>query len=140
MPIRKNKCPELKKKAKNAKKRLATGYWDIVKQRKEIALTTSDTVVMDKAAIGAYCRRNYGAETAQAYIVADMIEDERLYKKVCAFLASDIVVSNPIGLLLDKDKLNGLDEAAKNRYVLQMSNKYREMCERYNKEQRHTNG
>jgi len=135
MPARKNKCLELKKKARYAKKRLSSGYWDIVKQRKEIALTSAEEV-LDKAAIGAYCRRNYGAEERQAHLVADMIEDERLYKKVCAFLASDTVVSNPIGLLLDKDKLGTLDEAGKTRYVLQMSNKYRDLCERFYNEKK----
>ena len=127
----KNQSNQLKYKAKNAKKRLITGYWDIVKQRKEIALTITEGEVLDKVAIGSYCRTAYGADAATAGQLAKIMEDEHLYKKVADFLRSDAVISNPIGLLIDKDKLDSLDERGKSYYVLKMSQKYRELCNRY---------
>lgn len=131
MTNKSNKNLEVKRKAKNAKKRLLSGYWDIVRQKKEIALTVSDDIVSDKTTISDFCKRTYGAEDRQADAVADMIEEERLFRRVCGLLQSDDEVSNPIGLLLDNDKMASLDEAGRMRYVLQISKKYREMCNRY---------
>jgi len=136
MSTRKNKCSSLTKKAKSAKKRLVTGYWDIVNQRKEIALTIDECVGMDKAAINEYCRETYGADQSGATKVVEMLEDEMLYKKVSDILRSDEVISNPIGLLVDKEKMSSLDERGRTSYVLKMSQKYRELCDRYNAENR----
>ena len=136
MSVKKNKSGDLKKKAQNAKKRLLTGYWDIIKQRKEIALTMDECANMDKAAISDYCRETYGADKSGATKVVEMLEDEMLYKKVRDILRSDEVISNPIGLLVDKEKMTSLDERGRSSYVLKMSQKYRELCDRYYAENR----
>jgi len=136
MSYKKEKCVVLKKKAKSAKKRLITGYWDIVKQRKEIAITISDSQPIDKVAIGNYCRTAYGADQSGVTRVVEILEDEMLYKKVSDILRSDDVISNPIGLIIDKDKLNTLDERGRSNYILKMSQKYRELCDRYYAENR----
>jgi len=136
MSVRRNKCVTLAKKAKSARKRLMTGYWDIVNQRKEIALTIDECATMDKAAINEYCRETYGADQNGATKVMEMLEDEILYKKVSEILRSDEVISNPIGLLVDKEKMTSLDERGRTSYVLKMSQKYRELCDRYYAENR----
>jgi len=136
MSIKRNKCVALVKKAKSAKKRLITGYWDIVKQRKEIALTIDECVGMDKSAINNYYRETYGADQSGATKVIEMLEDEILYKKVSDILRSDEVICNPIELLVDKEKMSSLDERGRTSYVLKMSQKYRELCDRYYSENR----
>ncbi|MBR2371529.1 MAG: hypothetical protein IKA90_01520, partial [Clostridia bacterium] len=61
-------------------------------------------------------------------------EDEILYKKVCELLSQNKVVTNPIGMLVDREKMHQLTERGKQQYVLELSKKFKEMKERYYQE------
>ena len=61
-------------------------------------------------------------------------EDEILYRKVCELLSQNKVVTNPIGMLADKQKMSTMSEQAKQHYVFELSKKFKEMKERYFKE------
>ncbi len=60
--------------------------------------------------------------------------DDTLYRKVCDILDRDELTLNPIGQLIDDNVYSGLDPAAKQRYVLELSDKFRELKERYYRE------
>ena len=98
---------ELKKRAQIAKQRLKMGYWESV-------------------------RRGNSARSVDH--VSAVAPDEKMYKKVCAILDRDEATLNPIGQLIDNDVYTSLDAASKQQYILELSNKFRELKERYYKE------
>lgn len=108
---------ELKKRAWLAKQRLKMGYWQSVKDGDvAIASTVRPETRYDKSVAAAQAR------------------DEKMYRRVCAILDSDEVTSNPIGQLIDNEIYSKLDPAGKQRYILELSNKFRELQERYYRE------
>lgn len=112
---------ELKKRAWLAKQRLKMGYWDSVK---------SDD---GTAAVGAVNTARMQLKTSVTVSKRDL-SDERMYERVCEILDRDEATLNPIGQLIDGDVYNKLDAAARQRYVLELSNKFRELKERYYRE------
>ncbi|MBQ7880432.1 MAG: hypothetical protein IJ358_01130 [Clostridia bacterium] len=61
-------------------------------------------------------------------------KDQLLYKKVCKILEEDRIIINPISELIDKKYYDTLSLESKQRYILDLSDKYREMKERYDRE------
>lgn len=110
---------ELKKRAQIAKQRLKMGYWESVR-RDSAADRAADTVEVKTFV------RNVDPAAASY--------DEKMYKKVCAILDRDEATLNPIGQLIDRDVYSSLDPLSKQRYILELSNKFRELKERYYKE------
>ena len=60
--------------------------------------------------------------------------DQLLYKKVCRMLNEDRIIINPINELIDKKYYDTLSFESKQRYILDLSDKYRQMKERYDRE------
>ena len=112
---------EVKKRAQIAKQRLKRGYWESVR-RENAAEDRADETVTVKTYV-----RSVDHVSAAA-------PDEKMYKKVCAILDRDEATLNPIGQLIDNDVYTSLDAASKQRYILELSNKFRELKERYYKE------
>lgn len=61
-------------------------------------------------------------------------KDQLLYKKVCRMLEEDRIIINPINELIDKKYYDSLSIESKQRYILDLSEKYREMKERFDRE------
>lgn len=61
-------------------------------------------------------------------------KDQALYNKVCKILEEDRIIINPINELIDKKYYDSLSLESKQRYILDLSDKYREMKERYDRE------
>ncbi len=61
-------------------------------------------------------------------------QDEALYKKICKLLEEDRIIINPINELVDKKYYNTLSIEGKQRYIFDLSDKYKQMKERYYKE------
>lgn len=61
-------------------------------------------------------------------------EDSTLYRKVCKILESDEIITNPIMELVDKNYYCSLSDEAKQKYIFNLSDKYKQMKERYFKE------
>lgn len=119
------KTGELKKRCWLAKQRLKMGYFDSIRREKQ----DSETGLSDGSQTVEYLPRvNRRAE------VAASSTDERMYRKVCEILDSSEVTLNPIGQLIERDIYDGLDATGKQRYVLELSEKFRELQERYYRE------
>jgi hypothetical protein len=82
--------------------------------------------------------RNYSKEKSifenMQYINSYNEQDQILYKKICKMLDEDRIVINPIKELIDKKYYDSLSLEAKQKYIFDLSDKYREMKERYIKE------
>lgn len=61
--------------------------------------------------------------------------DQELYERVCKILLSDQVIINPIQELVDKKVYSALSLEAKQRYILDLTEKYKQMKLRFEHEQ-----
>ena len=60
--------------------------------------------------------------------------EQELYERVCKLLDRDDVIINPIQELIDYKLYNDLSLEAKQKYIFDLSEKYKEMKVRYNRE------
>ncbi len=128
----KNKVNELKKRALLAKQRLRMGYWQRLEaERGEL--------------LAGLCDENDAKKIQRERVERDELfatnakrakSEEKLYERVCKILSSDEDVLNPIGQLIDKATYAALDDGGRQRYVLEISKKFRELSERYYLEQK----
>ena len=61
-------------------------------------------------------------------------KEQELYTKVCKILSKDEVVINPIKELMDNKYYNTLTIEGKQRYIIDLSQKYKELKLRYERE------
>lgn len=120
------KTGELKKRCWLAKQRLKMGYFDSIKSEKQ----DNGSVYADSMQASEYVSR----VSRRAEVAASSAADEKMYRKVCDILDSSEVALNPIGQLIERDIYDGLDATGKQRYVLELSEKFRELQERYYRE------
>ena len=62
------------------------------------------------------------------------VHEQELYEKVCKLLERDEIVINPIKELVDYKHYNTLSLEAKQKYIFDLSEKYKSMKIRYEKE------
>ena len=62
------------------------------------------------------------------------VQEQELYEKVCKLMEREDVVINPIKELVDYKQYNTLSLEAKQKYIFDLSEKYKVMKERYEKE------
>ena len=130
----KKEYSELKKRALLAKQRLKMGYWQRMYEERQQALREigqSDESVR--------LVRDLQQEKVRRYehiaLCCDKAEEEELfYNKVCSILEQDENATNPIAQLIDRVEFERLDNDNRQRYILRLSQKFREMRERYYRE------
>lgn len=120
------KSGELKKRCWLAKQRLKMGYWDSLKNEENAGESRTVRSSVDLS-------RMMSRESEVAAVTVSAA-DEKMYKKVCDMLGGSEVTLNPIGQLIERDVYDGLDPAGKQRYILELSDKFRELRERYYRE------
>ena len=64
------------------------------------------------------------------------MREQELYERVCKLLERDDIVINPIQELVDRKYYNTLTLDAKQKYIFELSEKYKEMKSRYEIEHR----
>ncbi len=89
--------------AKMAKERIKCGYWSQVKTEKLAIIQEIEQV------------------------------DNEMYEVVASIIESDEIVLNPLTKLMDNSYYNSLSEDGKNRYILELANKYVKLCKEYEK-------
>lgn len=102
------KSATIQSMAKQAKERIKSGYWAKVKNKKLEKIKESKQF------------------------------DSEMYEIVASIIESEEIVTNPIAKLMNKEYYATLSEEAKTRYVLELSGKYLNMCEIYEKNKRMT--
>ena len=117
----KRKNDILKELASRAKNRLKNG-----------AYSDSQSIKND-------IRKNFkiyegGMKSNCKYVLLNKDEDEKFYLKVKNLLTENADIVNPIGSLIDKKKFNSLNDLDKELYLFKLVDKYREMKERFEKE------
>ena len=122
---------ELKKSAMLAKQRLRMGYWQQLKEERERVLSKMGDSEANKRLVSEAQRARLIRDTASIINRAQAGEDEKLYERVCRILDEDEDVINPIGRLIEHDEYDSLDDGGRQKYILELSKKYRELKERY---------
>lgn len=119
----------IKNMAKRAKGRLSNGFW--LEYLENVDGSAEDCRGnADKSEILNYYRDKAAHELSDS-------EDERFYRKVKYILDTYGDVCDMIGRLCDDEKMAQLDFIARERYVFEISNKYLECRERYEKEKKY---
>ncbi len=122
----------LKDYARDAKARMKSGFWQEVNKRRSRDIDYAETTGKTKEVV----LKEYREVLTRQLFEQESKEDEILYKKVCELLSQNKVVTNPIGMLVDREKMYQLTERGKQQYVLELSKKFKEMKERYYQESR----
>ncbi|MBO5926469.1 MAG: hypothetical protein J6Q38_02785 [Clostridia bacterium] len=119
----------LKDYAKEAKHRLKNSFWKDYKSKidSEISVALAEGVSVSKV-------KKYYQNKATVTIRGVKDEDEAFYIKVKDLLKTYGEVSDAIGRLTDKEYFETLSYEQKQRYTLEISNKYVKAKERYYKE------
>lgn len=121
-----------KEVAKQAKKRLMTGYWESVRKDRDRFMEThfhkGDNISQLKTMFNRKIQRDLFGKSSQNDA------DEKLYRKVVKMLSENDYVLNPIRQLIDHDVYDKLDEHAKQNYIFELSDKYNQLKERYEHE------
>ena len=124
---------ELKRRALLAKQRMRMGYWQKMQdERNQFMAESTDSARIQ--ILSNLQRSEHIRATSMALNRDRADKEEVLYKKVCGILSEDENVTNPIGQLVEHDLYDGMDEQNKQRYILELSQKFRELKDRYYKE------
>jgi len=126
---------ELKKRALLAKQRLRMGYWQAMQKTRADQLGEFGSDFNSSILIGQLQREQINRDDNLAIGLKQAVSDEVLYQKVKELLESSEVITNPIGALVDNDLYEKLDEGNRQKYILDLSKKFRELKARYNQEQ-----
>jgi len=128
MQNKKQKGPVgLRDYAKLAKKRLASGFWDKIRQERADYIKNSNE---DASRIN----RIYTKRLMRELYSNSQDGDEELYSKVCHILDKNSCVTNPITQLIDHNEYDKLDFPSQQAYLIKLADKYKEMRERYDRE------
>ena len=118
----------IKKYAKKAKKRLVSGFWDSIRQEREVSINNAHED-------GERIKKLYAKLLMhEIYFDSENVEDEKLYKKVCSILSSGEFLLNPIGQLIDHKQYDKLDSLGKQNYIIKLTDKYNTMRLRFERE------
>ena len=124
----------LKEYAKEAKKRMKSSFWQDYKTCVETSLEKADSEGTSKSKVVEY----YQSKAAVS-IRGVKTEDEEFYNRVKELLLKYGDVSDAIGRLTDKELFSTLSYDARQRYLLELSNKYLKAKERFYKEAKFEN-
>lgn len=119
----------IKAYAKKAKRRMASGYWDKVREERDEYIRNNADENEDKIK-ELYARRLM----REFYCDEESAQDNEMYHKVCKLLSSDSFTLNPIWQLIDHKEYDNLDIEARQNYIIKLTDKYNEMRERYERE------
>ncbi len=125
----KEELKSLKQYCKEAKKRLKQGFWKNYQENLDKELVRAEMNGISTSKVKEY----YSIKISED-IKNTKDEFEKFYVKVKRMLDDEGEVSNAIGRLTDKEYFETLSYDEKQRYTLNLSEKYIQAVERYRKE------
>jgi len=119
----------LKELAKEAKGRIKSGYWQKSIEEKNMSIEHAKNNGINTSTVAKYYR-----EKIKSDLRNKNSEEEIFYQKVKEILDEYGEVSDILGRLTDKEYLNSLSYEQRQRYLLSLSENYRNALFRYKKE------
>lgn len=119
----------LKQYAKEAKQRLKSGFWDNYRKNLQDQLEKAKDNGVSESKVMEYYKDkvSHGLKNSGD-------KEENFYQKVKKILDEEGEISGILGRLTDKEHYESLSYEEKQRYNLELSEKYLKAVERYNKE------
>jgi len=130
----KKEYSDLKKRALLAKHRLKIGYWQQVNEKKSSEISKESGSIFLEKLIKDEIKEKFERDMNKELGNAQVLKEEAFFEKVCKILEDDENTINPIGKLIEHEIYDTLDDVNKQRYILELSKKFREMSARYSKE------
>jgi len=121
---------QFKQYAKEAKERMSSGFWETRRERvtkasseaEELGVNIEDELSFERSEL---MKMFYNREEYE--------RDKRIYLKVCEIKRRGDTVINPIQVLCEMEGVDKLPMEKRTQKVLEISAKYREMVEKYEK-------
>ena len=132
----KKELPIHKTLAKQAKKRLGSGYWQQMKIERDLYFEQNNAQPCNIVSLNEMFKRRIEREIRQQN---EEDPDAELYKKVCKLLTENEFILNPISQLIDHNVYDRLDESGKQNYIFRLADKYRKLKDRFEKEKQLNN-
>lgn len=123
----KSEARNFRSMAREAKSRLKNGFWENYRQDLEGELARAKSEGLNESKVERYFA---GKVT---YTIRGG-EDDAFYEKVKKLLLTEGEVSDAIGRLTDREIFSGLSYEEKQRYTLNLSEKYLRALERFRRE------
>ena len=119
---------ELKIKARSAKQRLKSGFWNKINEKLK---TEIDEAKMSGKSVQKVkdFYNSYISETVREKNKVSL-EEELFLQKVREIIENEEYINNPLKLLMNDEYMSALDYSGKQRYILEISEKYRKARER----------
>ncbi len=121
--------PTFKALARDAKRRMKSGYWEQFDRDLELKRQNAEREGCNPSKVAEY----YVNSTVNA-VNGKKNDDQEFYEKVKRLLLEYGEVSDAIGRLIDHDVYDSLPYERKQRYTLELSNKYLASLDRFRKE------
>lgn len=119
----------LKQYAKEAKQRLKSGFWQKYKSNLDKELERAE-----QAGVSVSKVKEYYTQQVSENIKNTNENEDKFYLKVKKILDEEGEISNAIGRLTDHKEYSKLSYEEKQRYSLELSERYLKAVERYNRE------
>lgn len=117
---------------KKAKSRFKNGYWSNFTKLKEEKLNEAKIVGKNEGEVLRALTNLAKSEIREQSF--GVTSDDELYKKVVDILNSDEIILNPISRLIDDAYYKSLGENEKQGYILELSQKFARMRNKYEME------
>lgn len=123
---------DLKTFAKEAKIRFKKGFWKNynenkerkIEEAKERGYSESDAIKIQTEKAKREIKTQFEKKN----------DDDILYEKAVSIFESDEIILNPIKRMIDEDVYSSLSDHEKQRYILDLTAKFNEFKDRYEKE------
>ncbi|MCL1901120.1 MAG: hypothetical protein FWG51_01845 [Firmicutes bacterium] len=119
---------ELKLKAKSAKQRLKSGFWNNVNRKRQAEILEAQNNGKNVQKVKDY----YSSYIIESIKAKDSFqaEEDLFLQKVREIIENEEYINNPLKLLMNDEYLESLDYGGKQRYILEISEKYRKAREK----------
>lgn len=115
-------------KAKGAKQRLKSGFWDKVNEKRENEINEAKLNGRNVQTVKDFYN-SYIYETVREKDKT-YLEEELFLQKVREIIENEEYINNPLRLLMNDEYMSSLDYSGKQRYILEISEKYRKAREK----------
>lgn len=126
-----NVAKSVKEAAREARNRLGSGYWQKLYREREVIMEKAKAEGISESKV-----KEYYADIAEKEIKGKDLDFEAFYQNVKRLLDAEGEVGNALGRLTDKAYYESLTYEQRQKYNLNLSEKYIRSLERYYREKK----
>lgn len=134
MEVQEMEGKTLREYAREARKRMKSGFWQKMREEKEQAILVALENGQSIEAVEAQFKRKIQCAICAKEDEQQILDDEAFYEKVCKVLESTDLLMSPLAKLIDHEIYDNLSERDKQNYILKLSDRFVQMKQRYAEE------